>query len=230
MAALEFLAVVLSSVSVTKSILSCRPIMNSGQYEDCARHPSSDQLDQKLVSRVQKGDRSAFDLLVVKYQNKVASIISRYVDDLSEIADITQEVFIKAYRGIQNFRGDSAFYTWLFRITLNTAKNYLLKNRKQPGQTSVEDQDTQDLITESWKSLDTPDRLIGRSELAEGIQNALSVMPEELSVALILREFEGLSYEEISKVMECPVGTVRSRIFRARELLDNTIKSLTDIQ
>lgn len=204
--------------------------MNPGQYEDCARHPSSDQLDQKLVSRVQKGDRSAFDLLVVKYQNKVASIISRYVDDINEIADVTQEVFIKAYRGIQNFRGDSAFYTWLFRITLNTAKNYLLKNRKQAGQSSTDDLDTQDLIAESWRSLDSPERLIGRSELAEGIQNALSVMPEELSVALILREFEGLSYEEISKVMDCPVGTVRSRIFRARELLDNTIKSLTDSQ
>lgn len=202
--------------------------MNLGQYEDCARHPSSDQLDQKLVSRVQKGDRSAFDLLIVKYQNKVASIISRYIDDINEIADVTQEVFIKAYRGIPNFRGDSAFYTWLFRITLNTAKNYVLKNRKQAGQTLTEDLATQELIADSWRSLDSPERLMGRAELAEGIQNALSVMPEELSVALILREFEGLSYEEISKVMDCPVGTVRSRIFRARELLDNTIKSLTD--
>jgi len=204
--------------------------MNPGQYEDCARHPSSDQLDQKLVSRVQKGDRSAFDLLIVKYQNKVASIISRYIEDINEIADVTQEVFIKAYRGIPNFRGDSAFYTWLFRITLNTAKNYVLKNRKQAGQTLTEDLATQELIADSWRSLDSPERLIGRAELAEGIQNALSVMPEELSVALILREFEGLSYEEISKVMDCPVGTVRSRIFRARELLDNTIKSLTDSQ
>lgn len=204
--------------------------MNPGPFEDRARAHSSEQLDQKLVARVQKGDRSAFDLLVVKYQNKVASIVSRYVDDLAEIADVTQEVFIKAYRGIHSFRGESAFYTWLFRITLNTAKNYLLKTRKQAAQASTDDQDTRDLIAESWKSLDTPERLIGRSELAEGIQNALAVMPEELSVALILREFEGLSYEEISKVMECPVGTVRSRIFRARELLDNTIKSLTDIQ
>lgn len=202
--------------------------MNPGQYEDCARHPSSDQLDQKLVSRVQKGDRSAFDLLIVKYQNKVASIISRYIEDINEIADVTQEVFIKAYRGIPNFRGDSAFYTWLFRITLNTAKNHVLKNRKQAGQTLTEDLATQELIADSWRSLDSPERLMGRAELAEGIQNALSVMPEELSVALILREFEGLSYEEISKVMDCPVGTVRSRIFRARELLDNTIKSLTD--
>lgn len=203
--------------------------MNPGQHEDRARAPTSEQLDQKLVARVQKGDRSAFDLLVVKYQNKVASIVSRYVDDLTEIADVTQEVFIKAYRGIQSFRGESAFYTWLFRITLNTAKNYLLKTRKQAVQTSADDQDTRELISECWKTLDSPERLIGRSELAEGIQNALSVMPEELSVALILREFEGLSYDEISKVMECPVGTVRSRIFRARELLDNTIKSLTDI-
>jgi RNA polymerase sigma-70 factor (ECF subfamily) len=203
--------------------------MNSSQYEDRARHPSSDQLDQKLVSRVQKGDRSAFDLLVVKYQNKIASIVSRYCVDLNEIADLTQEVFIKAYRGIQNFRGDSAFYTWLFRIALNTAKNHLAKSRKQVGCLSVDDKDSSDLIAESWKSLDSPDRLIGRSELAEGIQNALSVMPEELSVALMLREFEGLSYEEIANVMDCPVGTVRSRIFRARELLDNTIKSLTDI-
>jgi RNA polymerase sigma-70 factor (ECF subfamily) len=203
--------------------------MNSGQYEDRARHPSSDQLDQKLVNRVQKGDRSAFDLLVVKYQNKIASIVSRYVDDINEISDVTQEVFIKAYRGIQNFRGDSAFYTWLFRIALNVAKNHIARQRKLAGNLSVDDKDTSELIAESWKNLDTPDRLIGRSELAEGIQNALSVMPEELSVALMLREFEGLSYEEIAKVMECPVGTVRSRIFRARELLDNTIKSLTDL-
>lgn len=202
--------------------------MNPGQFEDRARAPTSEQLDQKLVARVQKGDRAAFDLLVVKYQNKVASIVSRYVDDLAEIADVTQEVFIKAYRAIQSFRGESAFYTWLFRITLNTAKNYLLKTRKQTSHAYADDQDARELIAESWKTLDSPERLIGRSELAEGIQNALSVMPEELSVALILREFEGLSYDEIAKVMECPVGTVRSRIFRARELLDNTIKSLTD--
>ncbi len=202
--------------------------MNSGLFEDCARHSASDQLDQKLVNRVQKGDRSAFELLVVKYQNKVASIVSRYIDDLNDIADATQEVFIKAYRGIQNFRGDSAFYTWLYRITLNTAKNYVQKKRNVPIKTSLEEQDAEEIIAESWKTQDTPEHLLGRSQLAEAIQSALSVMPEELSVALVLREFEGLSYDEIAKVMECPVGTVRSRIFRARELLDNTIKSLMD--
>lgn len=201
--------------------------MNSGHYGEYVKRPTAEQLDQKLVSRVQKGDRSAFDLLVVKYQNKVAVILSRYVDDHAEISDLTQDVFIKAYRGIQNFRGDSTFYTWLFRITINTAKNYLQKTRQHIGHHQNEGHKIEGQI-ESWSCSDSPDRLLVRSELAEGIQNALSVMPEELSVALILREFEGMSYEEISKVMDCPVGTIRSRIFRARELLDNTIKSLTD--
>ena len=201
---------------------------NSGQFQDHLLRKSTDQLDQKLVSRVQKGDRAAFDLLLVKYQNRVASIVSRFVSNPEDIADLTQEVFIRVYRAIHSFRGDSAFYTWLFRIAINQAKSYLKKNKARVGfqenthsEYNIEEQN-------NGHHSETPENLLSRSELAEGIENALAVMPAELSIALILREFDGLSYDEISKVMECPIGTVRSRIFRARELLDNTIKSLSN--
>lgn len=201
---------------------------NSGQFQNHLLRKSTDQLDQKLVSRVQKGDRAAFDLLLVKYQNRVASIVSRYVNNPEDIADLTQEVFIRVYRAIHSFRGDSAFYTWLFRIAINQAKSYLKKNTARAG--FQENGHAEHKFAEQNNGFhsETPEDLLSRSELAEGIENALSVMPAELSVALILREFDGLSYDEISKVMECPIGTVRSRIFRARELLDNTIKSLSN--
>lgn len=201
---------------------------NPGQFQDHFLHKSTNQLDQKLVSRVQKGDRAAFDLLLVKYQNRVASIVSRYVDNPEDIADVTQEIFIRVYRSIHSFRHDSSFYTWLFRIAINYAKSYLHKNkaRKAYHESARLEQDNSHRA-KSFNT-DTPENILSRSELAEGIENALSAMPAELSVALILREFDGLSYDEISKVMECPIGTVRSRIFRARELLDATIKSLSD--
>lgn len=201
---------------------------NSGQFQDHLLRKSTDQLDQKLVSRVQKGDRAAFDLLLVKYQNRVASIVSRYVNNPEDIADLTQEIFIRVYRAIHSFRGDSAFYTWLFRIAINQAKSYLKKSKTRAH--FQESEHVEHKITEQNNGFhsETPEDLLSRFELSEGIENALAVMPAELSVALILREFDGLSYDEISKVMECPIGTVRSRIFRARELLDNTIKSLTN--
>tara|TARA_R110001599_G_scaffold1236_1_gene6051 strand:- start:4313 stop:4933 length:621 start_codon:yes stop_codon:yes gene_type:complete len=201
---------------------------NSRQFQDHLLRKSTDQLDQKLVSRVQKGDRAAFDLLLVKYQNRVASIVSRFVSNPEDIADLTQEVFIRVYRAIHSFRGDSAFYTWLFRIAINQAKSYLKKNKARVGYKDGEHAEQKISDKSNGFHTETPESLLSRSELAEGIENALAVMPAELSVALILREFDGLSYEEISKVMECPIGTVRSRIFRARELLDNTIKSLSD--
>tara|TARA_R110001592_G_scaffold24536_1_gene94401 strand:+ start:11146 stop:11769 length:624 start_codon:yes stop_codon:yes gene_type:complete len=199
--------------------------MNSGQFDDHSLNKSADQLDQKLVSRVQKGDRTAFDLLLVKYQNRVASIVSRFVDTPEDIADVTQDVFIRAYRAIHSFRGDSTFYTWLFRIAINHAKSFLKKNKTRSVHQENENSENEQ---NKFFNIDTPEGMVARSELAEGIENALAVMPAELSVALILREFDGLSYDEISKVMECPIGTVRSRIFRARELLDNTIKSFSD--
>lgn len=201
---------------------------NSGQFQDHLLRKSTDQLDQKLVSRVQKGDRAAFDLLLVKYQQRVASIVSRFVNNPEDIADLTQEIFIRVYRAIHSFRGDSAFYTWLFRIAINQAKSHLKKHKTRAG--FQENELTEHKIAEQNHGFhsESPEGLLSRSELSEGIENALAVMPAELSVALILREFDGLSYDEISKVMECPIGTVRSRIFRARELLDNTIKSLSN--
>tara|TARA_R110001592_G_scaffold175466_5_gene414681 strand:+ start:5723 stop:6334 length:612 start_codon:yes stop_codon:yes gene_type:complete len=202
--------------------------MNSGQFDERSFYKSADQLDQKLVTRVQKGDRTAFDLLLVKYQNRVASIVSRFVDDRNDIADITQEVFIRAFRSIHSFRGDSAFYTWLFRIAINHAKSYLQKNKVRKAQQSNEYSEKQANGHAKYFNIENPENILSRSELAKSIENALAVMPAELSIALILREFDGLSYGEISKVMECPIGTVRSRIFRARELLDNTIKSFSE--
>lgn len=193
--------------------------MRSGQIEDTYMPTTADQLDQKLVSRVQKGDRTAFDLLLVKYQNRVASIISRYIYSPADIADVTQEVFIRAYRSIQAYRGDSAFYTWLYRIAINQAKTFLQKNK------SLKLHQTADEIDQQLLSIDSPENLLSRTELAEGIEKALSAMPPELSVAIMLREFDGLSYEEISQVMECPIGTTRSRIFRAREMLDKVISN-----
>lgn len=206
--------------------------MNSGKTDDYilnnhTLNKSANQLDLKLVNRVQKGDRAAFDLLLVKYQNRVASIVSRFVDTPEDIADVTQEVFIRAYRAIHSFRGDSAFYTWLFRIAINHAKSFLKKNNtRKLHQESVHSKSSAHGQNKIF-NMDTPESMLSRSELAEGIEKSLSAMPADMSVALILREFEGLSYDEISKLMECPIGTVRSRIFRARELLDNTITNLS---
>ena len=202
--------------------------MNSGQLEDRFIPKTADQLDQKLVSRVQKGDRTAFDLLLVKYQNKVASIVSRYVDRPEDIADLTQEIFIRAYRSIHSFRAESTFYTWLFRIAVNHAKSYLQKNKALKIHQGLQDPKAIEVLINETPDSETPENIFGTTELANGIVKALDSMPAELSIALILREFEGLSYQEIAKVMECPIGTVRSRIFRARELLDNTIKSLSE--
>lgn len=187
-------------------------------------HKSTDQLDQKLVNRVQKGDRAAFDLLLVKYQNRVASIISRYIDRKEDIEDLTQDVFIKAFRSIHAYRGDSSFYTWLFRIAINHAKSFLSQKKSKPNHPDKRHIDFEKSGHQNVLNLETPDNLLSRSELAESITHVLANMPSDLSVALMLREFDGLSYEDISKVMECPIGTVRSRIYRARELLDSVLQ------
>ena len=188
------------------------------------KKPSTDAV---IVERVQEGDKAAFDLLVRKYQFKIANLISRYVYDQSEIEDITQEVFIKAYRAISGFRGDSAFYTWLDRIAINTAKNYLVAQSRRPPGTDVEAQDAEQ--TESGRNLrdiGTPESNLMSRELADRVAKAVQELPEDLRIAITLRELEGLSYEEIATVMECPIGTVRSRIFRAREVIDKQIRPL----
>ena len=180
--------------------------------------------DQQLVQRAQRGDLQAFDLLVLKYQGRIAALISRYVSDAGEVEDVTQEAFIKAYRALGKFRGDSAFYTWLYRIAANAAKNHLVARGRRPGaDATIEDAagyDEGGLLSESA----SPEALAMGEELAEVVESALNELPDELKAALILREFDGLSYDDIADVLGCPVGTVRSRIFRAREAIDQRVK------
>lgn len=180
--------------------------------------------DQQLVQRAQRGDLRAFDLLVLKYQGRIAALISRYVSDAGEVEDVTQEAFIKAYRALGKFRGDSAFYTWLYRIAANAAKNHLVAKGRRPGaDATIEDAEGFDeggLLSESA----SPEALAMGGELAEVVESALNALPDELKAALMLREFDGLSYDDIADVLGCPVGTVRSRIFRAREAIDQRVK------
>ena len=180
--------------------------------------------DQQLVQRAQRGDPRAFDLLVLKYQGRIGGLVSRYINDPGEVEDVTQEAFIKAYRALDKFRGDSAFYTWLYRIASNAAKNHLVAKGRRPGaDATIEDAEgfeQADLISES----STPEAVLMSEELAQVVTEAMDALPEELRAALTLREFEGLSYDDIAAVLECPVGTVRSRIFRAREAIDDRVR------
>lgn len=180
--------------------------------------------DQMLVERVQKGDKRAFDLLVLKYQHKVASIVSRYIRDSFEVNDVVQESFIKAYRALPGFRGESAFYTWLFRIAVNTAKNYLVARSRRPPSQGVDAEDAEFLAADYMQDIDTPEGLHFKDELEALVSKTIDGLPEDLRSAVTLREIDGKSYEEIAEIMGCPVGTVRSRIFRAREVLDSRIK------
>ncbi|MFT5693295.1 MAG: RNA polymerase sigma-70 factor (ECF subfamily) [Oceanicoccus sp.] len=186
----------------------------------------SEQSDQQLVERVQKGDKRAFDLLVIKYQHKIMGLISRYVNDNSEVEDVAQEAFIKAYRALPRFRGDSAFYTWLYRIAINTAKNYLVaRSRRPPGRdVDVEDAEYFESAS-SLRDVESPENVLYGDELKLVVETAIKELPEDLRTAVSLREFDGLSYEDIADVMECPVGTVRSRIFRARESIDKQVQT-----
>lgn len=185
--------------------------------------------DQQLVERVQKGDKRAFDLLVVKYQHKIFAIIGRYVRDHSEVQDVAQEAFIKAYRALANFRGESAFYTWLYRIAINTAKNYLVARNRRPPSSDVDVEDAEFYTgNEALTDMESPERSLLRDELQATVDQAITELPEDLRTAVTLREMEGLSYEDIAAIMDCPVGTVRSRIFRAREAIDRAIKPLTE--
>ncbi|MGB5332246.1 MAG: RNA polymerase sigma factor RpoE [Woeseiaceae bacterium] len=189
---------------------------------------SNQSSDKKLVKRVQRGDKGAFDLLVLKYQHKIVNLVMRYVRDPELALDITQEAFIKAYRALPRFRGDSAFYTWMYRIAVNTAKNHLAAQRRRPMnvELDLQDPDQYDLHAK-LKETDTPEAITLSNETREAVERAIAALPEDLRTAIILRELEGMSYEEIAQTMECPVGTVRSRIFRARDAISKKVGSLT---
>ena len=187
--------------------------------------------DQQLVVRVQEGDKRAFDLLVLKYQHKVHAIVGRFVRDTDEVADVVQEAFIKAYRALPKFRGESQFYTWLYRIAVNTAKNYLVSRSRRPPGSDVDIDDAEYYSgSEYLKDLGTPENQLFRDELESVIVNSIAELPEDLRTAVTLREYEGLSYEEIAEIMECPVGTVRSRIFRARASIDAVVGKLINTE
>ena len=184
------------------------------------------EVDHQLVGRAQRGDKKAFELLVVKYQRKLARLLSRFIRDPSEVEDVTQEAFIKAYRALPSFRGDSAFYTWLYRIGINTAKNYLVAmGRRAPTMTEVDNEEAEDIEQgEQLKDLNTPENQLMSKQIAETVNHTLQELPEELRTAITLREIDGMSYEEIAQIMNCPIGTVRSRIFRAREAIAGQLR------
>ena len=186
----------------------------------------SEQTDNQLVERVQRGDKRAFDLLAVKYQHKIVGLVSRYINDADEVMDVTQEAFIKAYRALPRFRGDSQFYTWLYRIAINTAKNHLVSRSRRPPDTDIDIDGEFQSESVVLRDVGGPENTLARGELERVIYQAIDELPEELKVAVTLREFEGLSYDEIAEVMECPVGTVRSRIFRAREAIEKRIAAI----
>jgi RNA polymerase sigma-70 factor (ECF subfamily) len=190
------------------------------------------EIDQQLVERAQRGDKRAFDLLVVKYQRKLARLLSHFIHDAAEVEDVTQETFIKAYRSLSSFRGDSAFYTWLYRIGINAAKNFLVAQKRRASTTTNEfDIEVAENFEEGsqLRELNTPENELMSKQIAQTVHQALQALPEELRSAITLREIEGLSYEEIASIMGCPTGTVRSRIFRAREAIADKLQSVMEI-
>jgi RNA polymerase sigma-70 factor (ECF subfamily) len=195
-----------------------------------SRHNNySEQLDEELVAKVQRGDKVAFDFLVIKYQHKIIQLVNGYVKDPSEAQDVAQEVFIKAYRALGNFRGEAAFYTWLYKIAINTAKNYLLSRARRNSNSHVDIQDAEVLEqAQQLRNIETPERQLLNEEIIDTIKAVIDNLPEDMRTAIILREFEGMSYEEIAEAMDCPVGTIRSRIFRARDAIDSKLNPLLE--
>ncbi len=192
-------------------------------------HGLNHVLDQELVRRVQQGDSAAFDALVRKYQHRIVGLIGRYVSDWSECQDVAQETFIRAYRALANFRGDAQFYTWLHRIAVNTAKNHLVAQNRRPPTDDVDAADAEQFDGGiRLRDTDTPEHELMRQQVERSVMDTVESLPEELRVAITLREVEGLSYEEIARQMDCPIGTVRSRIFRAREAIDDRLRPLLD--
>jgi len=188
---------------------------------------SEQHVDQQLVDRVKRGDKKAFDVLVLKYQHRVVKLISRYVHDSNEVLDVAQEAFLKAYRALPSFRGDSQFYTWLYRIAINTAKNHLVSQGRRPPASDIDLMDAEHLEgTEDLKEYSTPEEFLLKDEVEKTVVEAMESLPDDLRTAITLREIEGLSYEEIAEAMACPVGTVRSRIFRAREAINSRLDQL----
>ncbi|WBA83629.1 RNA polymerase sigma factor RpoE [Endozoicomonas sp. GU-1] len=187
----------------------------------------SPDTDQQLVDRVKRGDKRAYDVLVIKYQHRILGLVGGYLSDFQEVQDVTQEAFIKAYRALDKFRGDSSFYTWLYRIAVNTAKNHLVSKGRRLPESDIDVHDADFLETATTlRVVDTPERNLYCNEIEQVIHDVIQRLPDELRTAVMLREFDGLSYEEIADVMDCPVGTVRSRIFRAREAIDREIRPL----
>ena len=207
---------------------NCPPRSADGNGAERARM-SEAQVDQLLVERVQKGDKKAFDLLINKYQHRIISLVARYVSDQAEAMDVAQEAFIKAYRAIDRFRGDSAFYTWLYRIAINTAKNWLVARKRRPPSSDIDAADAEQYDIESrLKEQGTPEHELMREEIKTTVFDTIAKLPDDLRTAIMLREMEGMSYEDIAITMDCPIGTVRSRIFRAREAIDEQLKPLLD--
>ncbi|MEO6364814.1 MAG: RNA polymerase sigma factor RpoE [Luteimonas sp.] len=196
---------------------------------DTSQNDASQEFDNELVRRVQRGESAAFDLLVRKYQHRIAGLIGRYIADWSECQDVAQDTFMRAYRAIGNFRGDAQFYTWLHRIAVNTAKNHLVSSRRRPPTDDIDAVDAEQFDSGiRLRDTDTPERQMMRQEVERTVMRVVEALPEELRAAISMREVDGLSYEEIAQKMNCPIGTVRSRIFRAREAIDTQLQPLLD--
>jgi RNA polymerase sigma-70 factor (ECF subfamily) len=206
-----------------------KPVRQAQRGETERARMSEAQVDQLLVERVQQGDKHAFDLLINKYQHRIVSLVSRYVPDHAEALDVSQEAFIKAYRAIGKFRGDSAFYTWLYRIAINTAKNWLVAQKRRPPASDIDAADAEQYDIDSrLKDKGTPELELMRDEIKEMVYDTIAQLPDDLRTAIMLREMEGMSYEDIALTMDCPIGTVRSRIFRAREAIDQKLRPLLE--